>query len=93
MGAGVVAPADMEPDSLRRDPRERGVCSSPVRRARSEKVALGIAGSFVGGLGGRILLHHGRGFEQVSSWIGSIIGSLIVLTIYMHVQQRRARHA
>lgn len=59
----------------------------------SEKVALGIAGSFAGGLGGRILLHHGRGFVQVSSWIGSIIGSLVVLTIYMHVQQRRARHA
>jgi uncharacterized membrane protein YeaQ/YmgE (transglycosylase-associated protein family) len=56
----------------------------------SEKVALGIAGSCVGGLGGRILLHHGRGFVQLSSWIGSIIGSLIVLTIYLHVQRRHA---
>ena len=56
----------------------------------TQKIALGIAGSCVGGLGGRILLHHGRGFVQVSSWIGSVIGSLIVLTVYMQIQQRRA---
>jgi uncharacterized membrane protein YeaQ/YmgE (transglycosylase-associated protein family) len=55
-----------------------------------EKVALGIAGSFVVGLGGHLLRHHGRGFVQLSSWAGSIIGSLIVLTIYMQGQQHRA---
>jgi uncharacterized membrane protein YeaQ/YmgE (transglycosylase-associated protein family) len=68
----------------------RAIVPGAQLMSSSEKVALGIAGSFVGGLGGRILLHHGRGFVQLSSWIGSIIGSLIVLTIYMHVQQRRA---
>jgi uncharacterized membrane protein YeaQ/YmgE (transglycosylase-associated protein family) len=55
----------------------------------SEKITLGIAGSFVGGLLGRLLLHHGRGFMQVSSWIGSIIGAVIVLLVYEHVQQLR----
>lgn len=57
----------------------------------SEKILLSIAGSFVGGLLGRVLLHHGRGFAQPSSWIGSIIGSVIVLSVYLHVQHRRDR--
>ena len=56
----------------------------------SQKILLGIAGSFVGGLLGHLLFHHGRGFLQATSWIGSIIGSVIVLLVYMHVQQRRA---
>jgi uncharacterized membrane protein YeaQ/YmgE (transglycosylase-associated protein family) len=57
----------------------------------SEKIVLSIAGSLVGGLLGRVLLHHGRGFTQPSSWIGSVIGSVIVLLVYLQVQQRRAR--
>lgn len=56
----------------------------------SQKIVLGIAGSFVGGLLGRLLFHHGRGFFQATSWIGAIIGSVIVLLVYMQVQQRRA---
>ncbi len=56
----------------------------------AQKIALGIAGSFVGGLLGRLLFHHGRGFLQVTTWIGAIIGSVIVLLVYMQVQQRRA---
>jgi hypothetical protein len=32
------------------------------------------------------VFHHGRGFLQVTSWIGSVI----VLLVYMRVQQRRA---
>jgi uncharacterized membrane protein YeaQ/YmgE (transglycosylase-associated protein family) len=55
----------------------------------SHKVVLTIAGSVLGGLLGRVLLHHGRGFTQPSSWIGSIIGSIIVVSIYLQVQQRR----
>ncbi len=56
----------------------------------SEKILLGIAGSFVGGLLARVVFHHPRGFVQASSWVGAVIGSVIVLLIYQQVQQRRA---
>ncbi|HYR26598.1 MAG TPA: GlsB/YeaQ/YmgE family stress response membrane protein [Aquabacterium sp.] len=51
-------------------------------------ILLGIVGSFVGGFLGRLLFHHGSGFVQPSSWIGSIIGAVIVLLIYQQVQSR-----
>jgi uncharacterized membrane protein YeaQ/YmgE (transglycosylase-associated protein family) len=54
-----------------------------------ETIVLGIVGSFVGGFLGRLLFHHGHGFVQTSSWVGSIIGSVIVLLIYLQVQKRR----
>ena len=56
----------------------------------SEKIALGIAGSFLGGLLIRVLLHEPRGFVQLSSWIGSIVGAVIVLLLYTRIQGRRA---
>jgi hypothetical protein len=31
-----------------------------------------------------------RGFVQVSSWIASIVGSVIVLFVYLRMQERRA---
>jgi uncharacterized membrane protein YeaQ/YmgE (transglycosylase-associated protein family) len=52
---------------------------------------LGVAGSFVGGFLGRLLFHHGSGFVQTSSWIGSIIGAIIVLLLYLQVEKRRER--
>jgi uncharacterized membrane protein YeaQ/YmgE (transglycosylase-associated protein family) len=55
----------------------------------SEKIMLGIAGSFLGGLLVRIVFHEPRGFVQLSSWIGSIVGAVIVLLIYMQIQERR----
>ena len=58
----------------------------------SQKIVLTILGSVVGGVLGRVLLHHGRGFTQPSSWIGSIVGSLIVLTLYLQVKQRRVTY-
>lgn len=51
-------------------------------------ILLGIVGSFVGGFLGRLLFHHGSGFVQPSSWIGSIIGAVIVLLIYQQIQSR-----
>jgi uncharacterized membrane protein YeaQ/YmgE (transglycosylase-associated protein family) len=51
---------------------------------------LGVIGSFVGGFLGRLLFHHGSGFVQTSSWIGSIIGAIIALLIYIQVEQRRS---
>jgi len=54
-----------------------------------QTILLGIVGSFVGGFLGRLLFHHGHGFVQTSSWIGSVIGSIIVLLVYLQVQKRR----
>ena len=54
-----------------------------------QTILLGVIGSFVGGFLGRLLFHHGSGFVQTSSWIGSIIGSVIALLIYIQVEQRR----
>jgi uncharacterized membrane protein YeaQ/YmgE (transglycosylase-associated protein family) len=53
-----------------------------------ETIVLGIVGSFVGGFLGRLIFHHGSGFVQTSSWIGSIIGSIIVLLVYMRIRGR-----
>jgi uncharacterized membrane protein YeaQ/YmgE (transglycosylase-associated protein family) len=58
-----------------------------------ETIILGIVGSFIGGFLGRLLFHHGGGFVQTSSWVGSIIGAVIALLIYLQVQQRRGAHA
>ena len=58
-----------------------------------QTIILGIVGSFIGGFLGRLLFHHGGGFIQTSSWIGSIIGAVIALLIYMQIQQRRGAHA
>ncbi|MBV9805134.1 MAG: GlsB/YeaQ/YmgE family stress response membrane protein [Solirubrobacterales bacterium] len=55
-------------------------------------ILLGIVGSFVGGFLGRLLFHHPGGFVQPSSWIGSIIGSIIVLLIWMQLDRRRVVH-
>jgi uncharacterized membrane protein YeaQ/YmgE (transglycosylase-associated protein family) len=68
----------------------RSIVPGAQLMALSQKIMLGIAGSFVGGLLARLVFHHGRGFLQVTSWIGAIVGSVIVLLVYMQVQQRRA---
>ena len=54
-----------------------------------QTILLGVVGSFVGGFLGRILFHHGSGFVQTSSWIGSIIGAIIVLLLYLQLEKRR----
>jgi len=51
-------------------------------------ILLGVVGSFVGGFLGRLIFHHGGGFVQPASWIGSIIGAIIVLIIYLQVRKR-----
>jgi uncharacterized membrane protein YeaQ/YmgE (transglycosylase-associated protein family) len=56
-------------------------------------ILLGIVGSFVGGFLGFLLFHAdpNGGFLQPSGIIGSIIGSIIVLLIWMAVSRRRGR--
>jgi uncharacterized membrane protein YeaQ/YmgE (transglycosylase-associated protein family) len=48
---------------------------------------LGIAGSFVGGLAASLLM--GEGFAlRPSGMIGSVVGSIVVVAIYLAVQKR-----
>ena len=48
-------------------------------------IVLGIVGSFVGGFLGYLIFHHDAsgGFFQPAGLIGSIIGSIIALLIYV----------
>ena len=63
----------------------------PGRQALTipQTILLGIVGSFVGGLLGHFLFHHGGGFVQPSGWIGSIAGSVIVLLLYLRFDRSR----
>ena len=55
-------------------------------------ILLGIIGSFVGGFLGFLIFHAdpNGGFLQPSGIIGSIIGAIIVLLIWMAVRSRRS---
>jgi uncharacterized membrane protein YeaQ/YmgE (transglycosylase-associated protein family) len=48
-------------------------------------IVLGIVGSFVGGFLGYLIFHKdaGSGFLQPSGIIGSVIGAIIVLLVYL----------
>lgn len=54
-------------------------------------ILLGIIGSFVGGFLGALIFRHNiqDGLLQASGIIGSIIGAIIVLLIWMAVKGRR----
>lgn len=58
-------------------------------------ILLGVIGSFVGGFLGRLLFGSGSGesFVQPASWIGSIIGAIIVLAIYQATRGRSGSRA
>jgi uncharacterized membrane protein YeaQ/YmgE (transglycosylase-associated protein family) len=46
-------------------------------------ILLGIIGSFVGGFLGSLIFNSGGGFLRPSGIIGSIIGAIIVLLLYL----------
>ncbi|MFB9377243.1 GlsB/YeaQ/YmgE family stress response membrane protein [Kineococcus gynurae] len=55
-------------------------------------ILVGVVGSFVGGFLGKLIFNSGNDFVQPSSWIGSIIGAIIVLFLYLKLGGRaRAR--
>ena len=58
-------------------------------------IVLGIVGSFVGGFLGYLLFHKDAddGFLQPAGIIGSIIGAIIVLLIWMAMQRRNTVRA
>jgi uncharacterized membrane protein YeaQ/YmgE (transglycosylase-associated protein family) len=58
-------------------------------------ILIGIIGSFVGGFLGYLIFHHDsqNGFFQPSGIVGSIIGAIIVLLIWLRVGGRSSiRH-
>jgi uncharacterized membrane protein YeaQ/YmgE (transglycosylase-associated protein family) len=56
-------------------------------------ILLGVIGSFVGGFLGYLLFHHhaGSGFVQPSGIIGSVIGSIIVLLLWLRFGDKSRR--
>lgn len=62
----------------------------PGRQSMSilQTLLLGVVGSFIGGFLGRLLFGSGDGFVQPSSWIGSIIGAVLVLLVYLQIKRR-----
>lgn len=54
-------------------------------------ILIGVIGSFVGGFLGYVLFHHNAsaGFFQASGLLGSIIGAVIVLLIWLRVGGRQ----
>jgi uncharacterized membrane protein YeaQ/YmgE (transglycosylase-associated protein family) len=55
-----------------------------------DELDLGIAGSFLGEFLVRLLLHQPRGFVQMSSWLARIVGSVMVVSVYLRMQERSA---
>ncbi|WP_375475467.1 GlsB/YeaQ/YmgE family stress response membrane protein [uncultured Jatrophihabitans sp.] len=58
-------------------------------------IVVGIVGSFVGGFLGYLIFHKDKanGFFQPSGIVGSVIGAIIVLLIYVRVSGRHTvRH-
>ncbi|MBT1545919.1 GlsB/YeaQ/YmgE family stress response membrane protein [Curtobacterium aurantiacum] len=57
-------------------------------------ILLGVIGSFVGGFLGFLIFRHdlADGFFQPAGIIGSIIGAIIVLLIYVRVTGRSSRN-
>lgn len=55
-------------------------------------IVLGVVGSFVGGFLGYLLFHKdsAEGFIQPSGIIGSVIGAVVVLVIWLRVGGRRS---
>jgi uncharacterized membrane protein YeaQ/YmgE (transglycosylase-associated protein family) len=64
----------------------------PGRQSLSvlQTILLGVVGSFVGGFLGKLVFGRdaGESFVQPASWIGSIIGAIIVLVIYLAIKRR-----
>jgi uncharacterized membrane protein YeaQ/YmgE (transglycosylase-associated protein family) len=56
-------------------------------------IVLGVVGSFVGGFLGYLLFHHhaNHGFIQPSGIVGSVIGSIIVLLLWLRYGAKSAR--
>jgi uncharacterized membrane protein YeaQ/YmgE (transglycosylase-associated protein family) len=57
-------------------------------------ILLGVVGSFVGGFLGYLLFHHDsqNGFIQPSGIVGSVIGSIVVLLLWLRMGGHRPVH-
>jgi uncharacterized membrane protein YeaQ/YmgE (transglycosylase-associated protein family) len=51
---------------------------------------LGVVGSFLGGLLGNVFFGHGAWNQPTAAgWIGSILGSLLLLAVFVRTRRRR----
>lgn len=57
-------------------------------------IVVGVVGSFVGGFLGYLLFHKdaSQGWLQPSGILGSIIGAVIVLLVYLRLGRRRSAY-
>ena len=69
----------------------RVIVSGPSPKGCLPTTLLGIAGSFVGGFIGHILFHHGNYAIRPASFLGSIVGAVIVLLFYRRSAEKRGR--
>lgn len=56
-------------------------------------ILLGVIGSFVGGFLANLIFRNGGSYFQTSGIIGSVIGAIIVLLIYIRVGRGRTARA
>jgi uncharacterized membrane protein YeaQ/YmgE (transglycosylase-associated protein family) len=68
----------------------RAVVPGPDPMGVVGTIVLGIVGSFVGGFLGYVIFHKdaGGGFLQPAGIIGSVIGAIIVLLVYLRAGRR-----
>jgi uncharacterized membrane protein YeaQ/YmgE (transglycosylase-associated protein family) len=69
----------------------RALVSGPSPKGCLPTALLGIVGSFVGGFLGHILFHHGDYAIRTSSFLGSIVGAVILLLLYRRSVEKRGR--
>jgi uncharacterized membrane protein YeaQ/YmgE (transglycosylase-associated protein family) len=65
--------------------------SSPHRLGCLGTAALGIVGSYAGGSLGAVLFDDDFDLRKASTFLGAIVGSIIVLAVWRTVDRSRAR--
>ena len=59
----------------------RGLMPGPQQMGCMRTILLGVAGSFIGGAIGYLL--QGGSLIQSSGWIGSVVGAIILLALFI----------
>lgn len=68
----------------------RALVSGPSPKGLVKTTTLGVIGSFVGGFLGYVIFDKdlGKGAFQVSGFLGSLIGAVLVLVVYRRYAER-----
>lgn len=69
----------------------RALVSGPGPKGLIKTTALGVIGSFVGGFLGYVIFDKdlASGAFQVSGFVGSLVGAVLVLLVYRRIATRR----